>query len=427
MKRGFVIYSLLIGLVFGVVSCQKDPKPESTKMVTTSVTSVTGNSAVAGGKFDKGIATVSKMGVCWSTTSNPTIADSVAYAEVGSAEFTCVMAGLLDNQKYYVRAFAANNSSVIYGEEISFTTAKKIAISTVSAKDVLGNCAMAGGSIKSEGDTSIKMKGLCWSTKTNPTITDSIVYNENDAKEDFMLWMRNLTPNTKYYFKAFVVNAAGVAYGEEKSFTTLDNPVLKQTETGAVDFVEDVYTIPCTGSILEAVPGLQITGCGFCWGKSHNPTVESSQRIDIDPVQEGDFSASITVENEEGVVYYVRAYVISDNGTAYAEETTFSTWTLPTLTSFSPYSITSNSVSVGAVITFDGAAPIISRGFCITTDEFMLPTIDDKKVEVETSNTIFYDKLEGLTPNTTYYVCAYVKNKVGVAYSNLVSFTTKPE
>jgi len=63
--------------------------------------------------------------------------------------------------------------------------------------------------------------GICWSTNPNPTPDDFIIityYNE----EPLPCIMTDLTPNTKYYVKAFGIDRYGMThYGEQKEFTTL--------------------------------------------------------------------------------------------------------------------------------------------------------------------------------------------------------------
>ncbi len=427
MKKS-ILFGIIISVTFGLVGCQKDPKSEESSIITMPASAITGTSAVVGGKIDKTLATIEQKGICWSTKPTPTITDSVAYAsEGGVGEFACQMNNLQDNKVYFVRAFAKNNTGVIYGEEISFSTAKKITVSTKVIMDVLGTCAMAGGKIDAGSDTTIVCKGICWSTESQPTTSDFVAYTEKNAENEYAVWLTNLTPSTMYFYRAYVTNAAGTFYGEERSFVTKDNPILKKTELGKVEFISGMYSVACVGEIIDTVEGLVIENCGFCWSKTPNPTVDSKKH-EIDPVAIGQFKDTITVDVEEGVVYYVRSYVISKNGVAYGEENTFTTWTLPTISSFEPYSITTTSATVGGVITFDGSAPIISRGFCWTTEEGILPTTEtDAKVDVASNNKIFYSKLSGLVPATTYYVRAYIQNEVGTAYSEVVSFSTKAE
>ncbi|MBR4690665.1 MAG: hypothetical protein IKO90_09415 [Bacteroidales bacterium] len=426
-----IIYlGCVITLLAGVVGCEKDPKVDATSISIKSVSAVTGSTAVVSAEIGKGMATIAERGICWSNGENPSITDAVVYAaEGGAGVFQCQLNNLDENKTYNVRAFAKNGSGVMYSENFSFKTSKKLVVKTLELKDKLGTCAEAAGAVEADGDTTIVQKGFCWSVNPNPTINDSIVFMDNSSKESqYVLWMRNLTPSTTYYYKAFVTNAAGTAYGEEKAFTTLDNPVVKKTDLGAVEVENGKYFVVCAGTITDTLGNVPVTQCGFCWSKNPNPTVDNEKidKVIANTVEIGTFKDTVWVEIEENVTYYVRAYVITENGVAYGEQSSFLMWSLPIVSIFNAYSITSNSATEGGVIVSDGSAPIQSRGFCWTIDENTLPTVEDNQsVTVSSSNSIYYGNLTNLTPNTTYYVRAYVTNKIGTSYSDVVSFTTK--
>lgn len=426
MKRLYK-YSVLILSILGFWSCEKDPKVESMDIAVSKVSSVTATTALVTAEVTQGKATITQKGVCWSVTSNPTISDSVVYSESSDAtSFSCQLKNLQEDKTITVRAFVSNASGVMYSEPYTFSTSTKLVITTLEVGDKQGTCAMAGGSVDAGSDTTITRKGLCWSLSPNPTINDSIVYTDNSSNESkYVLWMRNLTSSTTYYYRAFVTNAVGTSYGNEKSFTTLDNPVLNKTSLGAVEVENNQYYVVCTGDVTDTVPGVSINQCGFCFSKKPNPTIED-QVVNAETVQFGTFNDTVWVEIEENVTYYVRSFVISSNGVAYGEQSSFLTWSLPVISIFNAYSITSSSATEGAVIVSDGSAPILSRGFCWTIESNVLPTIEEnQKITVESNNSIFYGNLTNLTSATTYYVRAYVTNKIGTSYSDVISFTTK--
>ena len=90
---------------------------------TSSVTLVYGKSATSGGNVTSdGGAAVASRGLCWSTTQNPTIANSVISSGTGIGSFSLIMSGLNYSTIYYVRAFATNSVGTAYGNQVSFTT-----------------------------------------------------------------------------------------------------------------------------------------------------------------------------------------------------------------------------------------------------------------------------------------------------------------
>ena len=76
MKIRSIIVAIIAVAAIAVVGCQKDPLFDTTEITTKQVTSITGWSAVSGGEITSdGTPTISKRGVCWSTSPVPTIND----------------------------------------------------------------------------------------------------------------------------------------------------------------------------------------------------------------------------------------------------------------------------------------------------------------------------------------------------------------
>jgi len=104
-----------------------------TLAATTAATSITASSATSGGNVtaDGGGASVTARGVCWSTTTGPTIALSTKTSDgSGTGVFTSSITGLTAVTLYYVRAYATNFSGTSYGAEVSFTTPLITIVST---------------------------------------------------------------------------------------------------------------------------------------------------------------------------------------------------------------------------------------------------------------------------------------------------------
>lgn len=119
------------GKGYGAVVTFKTSNPP--EVITSSVTDITVNDAIAGGNvlYDGGPSILSR-GVCWSTSSNPTI-DLPTKTNDGNTlgVFSSKITGLLADIRYYVRAYVVNTAGVIqYGAEMSFVTKPMITIGT---------------------------------------------------------------------------------------------------------------------------------------------------------------------------------------------------------------------------------------------------------------------------------------------------------
>lgn len=120
LKIALRILVILLCLTNG--SCRKDK--QSLPIISTNhVELVTPASAVSGGNITSdGGSIITGRGVCWSKNQDPTIDNDHISQGEGNGSFECNITGLLSNTKYYLKAYAVNNSGVSYGEEIDFTT-----------------------------------------------------------------------------------------------------------------------------------------------------------------------------------------------------------------------------------------------------------------------------------------------------------------
>jgi hypothetical protein len=77
---------------------------------------------IGAGKSSGGGGTVSDRGICWKTTVNPVITDSHVHSGTGLGIFTATITGLSLNITYHIRSFAINETGIIYGADVEFTT-----------------------------------------------------------------------------------------------------------------------------------------------------------------------------------------------------------------------------------------------------------------------------------------------------------------
>ena len=93
-------------------------------------------------------------------------------------------------------------------------------IETIVAYRISSTTAYSGGHFTSEGNSPVEQKGVCWSSSPSPT-TDQFKTVDGPEIGNFTSMITGLTPNTKYYVRAYAINASGISYGNEYSFTTL--------------------------------------------------------------------------------------------------------------------------------------------------------------------------------------------------------------
>jgi uncharacterized protein (TIGR02145 family) len=102
------------------VRCVKGDIPT---VSTTAISAITSTTATGGGSIiSHGGATISEEGVCWSTSANPTTADSKASQAYnpGWESFTSQITSLVLGTTYHVRAYAINSVGTAYGNDLIF-------------------------------------------------------------------------------------------------------------------------------------------------------------------------------------------------------------------------------------------------------------------------------------------------------------------
>ena len=175
------------------------------------------------GITSSGGSPVTAIGLCWSTTPNPTIADanSLAVGNYIVGTYPSYVATVVPNTLYYVRAFAINSAGTAYGNQITFNTFNPVVptVTTTAATAITGGVASTGGNVTNDGGAFVNEKGVCWSTSPSPTIADSKSVGGNNTGT-YTNIANGLVPSTTYYLRAYATNVVGTGYGNQISFTT---------------------------------------------------------------------------------------------------------------------------------------------------------------------------------------------------------------
>lgn len=134
-------------------------------------------------------------------------------------------------------------------------------LTTTAVSAITSNSATLGGNITFDGSASITVRGVCWGTKAGPTIDLETKTQNGTGAGTFISGLTGLTPTTFYYARAYATNAAGTAYGNTVTFSTLVKiiaPVLTTTEATFIG-----VTTAKSGGNITSDGGSPVTSVGF--------------------------------------------------------------------------------------------------------------------------------------------------------------------
>ena len=195
-------------------------------------------------------------------------------------------------------------------------TTPSVMSDTVS--NITDTTAMCGGDVITDGNAPVITRGVCWNTLQNPKVSDSHT-SDGTGTGSFTSILSGLNPGTTYYVRAYATNNKGVAYGEQRSFTTSTESV--SLPIVITDTISNVVALVATcGGVVLSDGGAPVTARGVCWRTSPNPTVNDNYTVDSSGT--GSFTSNLIALMPDST-YHVRAYATNCIGTAYGNEIVF--------------------------------------------------------------------------------------------------------
>lgn len=393
------------------------------------MTVITATGFTSGGVItDRGNCPILQRGFCYVDDGTvPDINDpKVVIATELDSFIGATTLALLSSTTYKVRAYATNKIGTGYGPMIFGTTLASISIVlptvvTSAASAITKNGFTIGGNVSARGDSDVIGRGICYSLASSPTINDTKVAQTVGGLGVYSSNLVTLAPNTTYHVRAYAVNSAGVAYGNEVVVATERSIVIPSVVTKAVSGKD---TLATSGGIVTNPTSEIIQFAGICWCAvaDGTPTISLATRT---ADSGADFNSAL-VGLVVGTTYNVKAYIIYNGTTIYdtgmQQYTAVASTTLPVCTMASiDTSPLGTTVNLNGVIVHDGGASVTERGFVYSRTNNP-PTIGDTKISLATGLGAITSPLT-LTVGDSLYVRSYAVNVNGVGYSTYVAST----
>ncbi len=439
------------GKAFGAVVSFTTPTPPT--VTTTAATNITNGGARLNGTGNpNGSAatgwfrfSLTDPGTCNDTFGSraPTTGGTSLGAGSSAVSYNTTLTGLSAGTTYYYCAIASSAEGTAFGAVLTFITADAPSVTTVDASAITSNAATLEGSANPNGNAAF---GFFRYSATNPvTCNDSFgtrvpsstsfdtSLGAGSSGVPYSSALSGLLPGTTYYYCALARNGYGTRFGAVMSFTT--DAALPAVTTQSPTLVTG------TGATLRgaANPGGAATTGWFRYATASPGSCNDTFGTRA-PVTGGDAlgSGTSSVAFDEaitglspGTTYYVCAIAESSVGKTFGAVVTFTTPLPPTATTTAATNLTNVGARLNGAGVPNGAATTgwfrfsaTHPGTCNDTFGSRAPTTGGTSLGTGSTATTYFTSVTGLTAGTTYYFCAIVSSTEGVAFGEVLTFTT---
>jgi len=433
MKK--IIFTIAVFILFQTTLINSKPNlgSKSLPSVTTSaIDSVKPVTAYCGGDVtSNGGASVTARGICWSTSSPPTIADDTTNDGTGIGTFESLLIGLEQDTKYYIRAYATNSEGTGYGTVDSFTTGEfetgtvtdydGYTYQTIKIGDQWWMMENLQVTHYRNGDTIVNVTNNSeWSA------LDSGAWCAYDNEEDSVAtygrlynWFaindsRGLAPEgwhapTDDELKQLEMYLGMDQVTADDEGARGDDEGNKLKELGTAHWSENAGANNESG--FTALPGGYRNGTGSFTSKNSSAHLWSSTENGIDNGWYRSLHSNITNVHRgyQGKIFGFSVRCVKD--------------LTPAVTTLPIDSVTPVTAYCSGNVTDEGNSTVTAKGICWSSIN-SLPTIADDTTNNGTGTGIFNGLLIGLDEDTKYYFRAYAINDDGTGYGSVDSFTT---
>jgi uncharacterized delta-60 repeat protein len=257
---------------------------------------------------------------------------------INPPDYETPLAGGTNGNSYTVTVTVSDNGNPILSDSQTFTinvtdALDKPDLDTGVFLSLTSNSVTLTGILNSDGGSPILGRGFVWAVSPLvPTLSTTGTVQvpvTGTALGGFIGNVTGLPANTMICYRAYAINAVGVAYGSGTScFTT---PIGAPTVTTATPANITTTSADLGGNVVND-GGSAITDRGIVWATTPTPVIQSDHKVpNTAPLVTGPFVANITGLPYEAIIY-VRAYSLTNLGLSYGAEINFQTPPAPIIT-----------------------------------------------------------------------------------------------
>ena len=380
-----------------------------------SVDPITQTTATFKGSYEEPDGEGFEVGLIYSASSADLTTDSEAakVIKLEDSAFSHKVDGLKYNTEYYYCTYICQDGDYKYGTAQSFKT-QDVTVE-LSVNNITQTTATFTGKTVITESSAIEV-GILYSTQSSLSMSSSSTKKKTLSNGDFSITAEGLKNNTRYYYKYYIKQGDGYAYGETRDFTTtsisatLSKPVVTQTTATFSGNVNFDKTVPIEFGILYSTNNTLVVNAS------------GVKKVKATPEDNGDFSCKAT-GLDHSTTYYYCYYACQDNSYTYGVVSEVTTESVNV--SLSADSITQTTV------TFNGNAEltesgVIEVGVIYSTDSELkagVYNVIKRKLYPDYSGNMSL-KVDGLHHNKDYYFCYYIYQNGTYTYGTTQTFKT---
>ena len=172
-------------------------------------------------------------GIIYGTTSSLSSTSGTLMSTTSKGSYEVSVSGLSENTTYYYRAYVIDGGGYKYGDVKSFTTKKAVSVTTGIALNITAAGATLYGTVNNSSQS--LSCGIIYGITSSLSSTSG-TKKSTTSNGGYSVSVTDLSENTTYYYRAYVIDGGEYKYGDVKLFTTKNSE--NNSDTGQFEAID---------------------------------------------------------------------------------------------------------------------------------------------------------------------------------------------